>query len=64
MPVRNALQRGFERESQIVEERVEDRNDELKEIHARLDEHRAEGEWFALTPFIARHNINKLRSIL
>jgi len=38
-----------------------------KEIHARLeDEYRngALGEWFNITPFLARHNINKLRSIL
>lgn len=38
-----------------------------REIHARLEaEHRngALGEWFKVTPFIARHMINKLRSIL
>jgi len=38
-----------------------------KEIHARLEyEYRngALGEWFNITPFLARHNINKLRSII
>lgn len=38
-----------------------------KEIHARLDEsyrNGALGEWFNISPFLARHNINKLRSIL
>lgn len=38
-----------------------------QEIHARLaDEQRngALGEWFYITPFLARHEINKLRSII
>lgn len=38
-----------------------------EEIHARLhDEYRngALGEWFNISPFMARHNINKLRSII
>ena len=35
-----------------------------QEIHARLGDVRAEGEWFHITPFLARHNINKLRSVL
>lgn len=38
-----------------------------QEIHARLErEHRdgCLGEWFKISPFLARHNINKLRSIL
>jgi len=37
------------------------------EIHARLSvQHRngALGEWFNITPFLARHEINKLRSII
>ena len=34
------------------------------EIHARLNECRAAGEWFEITPFLARHTINKLRSLL
>ena len=35
-----------------------------EEIHARLHGLRAEGEWFVITPFLARHTINKLRSII
>ena len=35
-----------------------------KEVHARLNEERACGEWFAISPFLARHNINKVRSIV
>jgi len=34
------------------------------EIHARLYGYRQEGEWFYLTPFLARHAINKLRSLI
>lgn len=34
------------------------------EIHARLAYCREQGEWFNITPFMARHTINKLRSIL
>lgn len=35
-----------------------------REIHERLAYCRAEGEWFHITPFLAQHNINKLRSII
>ncbi len=38
-----------------------------REIHARLDEdfrNGALGEWYYISPLNARHNINKLRSIL
>ena len=34
------------------------------EIHARLCAHEGCGEWFAISPFLARHTINKLRSLL
>jgi hypothetical protein len=38
-----------------------------KEIHARLEEsyrNGALGEWYNISPLLARHEINKLRSVL
>jgi hypothetical protein len=35
-----------------------------REIHERLSHCRAEGEWFHITPLLAQHTINQLRSII